>query len=82
MGKSSLGNRIQICICIEHIEHIFYSVYSETLEQDAQRSCECHITEIVPDQVGWGFEKPDILVDDHCVAGVVGQGVLSRSLTK
>lgn len=48
----------------EHMEDIFYSVCGETLEQDAQGRRECHITGIVQDQVGCGFENPDIVVDD------------------
>lgn len=49
---------------IERTEGIFYSVYGKTLEQDAQRSCECHITGIVQNQFGWGFEKSHIMIDD------------------
>lgn len=49
VGKSSLGNMIQIRLNIQ--KTFFYCVCGETLEQDAQRSCECHIIGIVQDQV-------------------------------
>lgn len=35
----------------------------ETLEQVAQRSCVCSITESVQGEVGQGFEQPDLLKD-------------------
>lgn len=55
------------------MEDIFYCVCGETLEQDAQ-SRECHIIGIVQDQVRWGFEKPDVVVDDP----VCGSGGWTR----
>ncbi|KAK4810510.1 hypothetical protein QYF61_004290 [Mycteria americana] len=46
---------------------VFYDVcgflHGETLEQVAQRSCECPITGSVQGQVGWGFEQPDLVKD-------------------
>ena len=35
----------------------------ETLEQVAQRSCRCLIIGSIRNQVGWGFEQPDLVQD-------------------
>lgn len=50
---------------IEHLEEIFHFVCGMTVEQDAHRSYKGHRTGgLIQDQVRWGFEKPDIVVDD------------------
>ena len=41
----------------------FYDEGGEALEQVAQSSCGCPITESVQGQVGWGFEQPDLVKD-------------------
>lgn len=48
----------------------------ETLEQVAQRSCVCSITESVQGEVGQGFEQPDLLKDVPAHGSGAGLGDL------
>ena len=57
-------------------EEFFYSEDGETLEQAAQRSGGCPIIRSVQDQVGWGFEQPDLVIDVPPHGREVGLGYL------